>query len=105
MQSVLGFFQEVNPDIPDDEKVSHPIKSIAENIYQVRRQKLTQQLISSSGPITSRIWNRKVLQGRFERLPNVIPVATVEDESNLISLLRLIVQEDCQPDSWTLRSL
>ncbi|GFR24806.1 CCHC-type domain-containing protein [Trichonephila clavata] len=37
---------------------------------------------------------QKRIGRRFERLPNVVPVAAMEDEADLVSLIRRIVQEE-----------
>ncbi|GFU79010.1 CCHC-type domain-containing protein [Trichonephila clavipes] len=66
-QSVLGLCQEVNPLMKEDEKVSHLMKDMKQ---------------------------KRVGRPRFERLPNVVPVASLTDETDLVSLIRTIVREE-----------
>ncbi|GFT01977.1 CCHC-type domain-containing protein [Trichonephila clavipes] len=37
---------------------------------------------------------KRVGRPRFERLPNVVPVASLTDETDLVSLIRTIVREE-----------
>ncbi|GFY61472.1 CCHC-type domain-containing protein [Trichonephila inaurata madagascariensis] len=37
---------------------------------------------------------KRVVRPRFERLPNVVPVASLTDETDLVSLIRTIVREE-----------
>ncbi|GFT49718.1 CCHC-type domain-containing protein [Trichonephila clavipes] len=67
IQSVLGLCQEVNPLMKEDEKVSHLMKDMKQ---------------------------KRVGRPRFERLPNVVPVASLTDETDLVSLIRTIVREE-----------
>ncbi|XP_055927012.1 uncharacterized protein LOC129958511 [Argiope bruennichi] len=98
IQSVLGLCLEVNPSMSDCEKVSHLMKGIAEDIYQA----LLMKEITTIADFTK--WcnyiedmkQKRVKRQRFERLPNVVPVASMEDEPDLTSLIRRIVQEEVQ---------
>ncbi|GFV02740.1 CCHC-type domain-containing protein [Trichonephila clavipes] len=68
IQSVLGLCQEVNPLMREDEKKCH-------TLMKDMKQK-------------------RVGRPRFERLPNVVPVASLTDETDLVSLIRTIVREE-----------
>ncbi|GFX50889.1 hypothetical protein TNCV_2732401 [Trichonephila clavipes] len=37
---------------------------------------------------------KRVGRPKFERLPNVVPVASLTDETDLVSLIRTIVREE-----------
>ncbi|GFQ84915.1 CCHC-type domain-containing protein [Trichonephila clavata] len=95
IQSVLGLCQEVNPLMTEDEKVSNLMKGIVEDIYQAL---LTKEINTTADFIK---WcnyiedmKQKRIERRFERLPNVVPVAAMEDEPDLMSLIRRILQEE-----------
>ncbi|GFS92893.1 CCHC-type domain-containing protein [Trichonephila clavipes] len=96
IQSVLGLCQEVNPLMKEDEKVSHLMKGVAEDIYQA----LLTREINDTASFTK--WcnyiedmkQKRVGRPRFERLPNVVPVASLTDETDLVSLIRTIVREE-----------
>lgn len=96
IQSVLGLCQEINPTMPDDEKVSHLLKGIAEDIYQAL---LTKEINTTADFIKwcsyiEDMKQKRVGRRMFERLPNVVPVAAMQDEPDLVSLIRRIVQEE-----------
>lgn len=97
IQSVLGLCQEVNPAMADEEKVSHLMKGVAEDIYQI----LLTREIKTTADFTK--WchyiedmrQKRIGRRKFERLPNVVPVAAMENgDTDLVSLIRRIVQED-----------
>lgn len=57
-------------------------------------------MISLNGESTSRTWNRR---RKFERLPNVVPVADIEDEPVLLFLIRRIKRGSLlndRPNTW-----
>ncbi|GBM89539.1 hypothetical protein AVEN_258286-1 [Araneus ventricosus] len=96
IQSVLGLCREVNPSMPEGEKVSHLMKGIAEDIYQALLAKdiaTTAAFIKWCNYIED-MRQKRVGRRKFERLPNVVPVAAVEDEPDLVSLIRKIVREE-----------
>ncbi|GBM08214.1 hypothetical protein AVEN_168386-1 [Araneus ventricosus] len=96
IQSVLGLCREVNPSMPEGEKVSHLMKGIAEDIYQALLAKdiaTTAAFIKRCNYIED-MRQKRVGRRKFERLPNVVPVAAVEDEPDLVSLIRKIVREE-----------
>ncbi|GFV95468.1 retrotrans_gag domain-containing protein [Trichonephila clavipes] len=96
IQSVLGLCQEVNPLMREDEKVSHLMKGVAEDIYQAL---LTREINDTASFIKwcnyiEDMKQKRVGRPRFERLPNVVPVASLTDETDLVSLIRTIVREE-----------
>ncbi|GFT34006.1 CCHC-type domain-containing protein [Trichonephila clavipes] len=111
IQSVLGLCQEVNPLMREDEKVSHLMKDVAEDIYQAL---LTREINDTASFIKwcnyiEDMKQKRVGRPRFERLPNVVPVASLTDETDLVSLIRTIVREvhrlfNQTQESWGLRS-
>ncbi|GFU78293.1 CCHC-type domain-containing protein [Trichonephila clavipes] len=96
IQSVLGLCQEVNPLMREDEKVSHLMKGVAEDIYQAL---LTREIYDTASFIKwcnyiEDMKQKRVGRPRFERLPNVVPVASLTDETDLVSLIRTIIVQD-----------
>ncbi|GFY09502.1 retrovirus-related Pol polyprotein from transposon 412 [Trichonephila clavipes] len=96
IQSVLGLCQEVNPLMKENEKVSHLMKGVAEDIYQAL---LTREINDTASFIKwcnyiEDMKQKRVGRPRFERLPNVVPVASLTDETDLVSLIRTIVREE-----------
>ncbi|GFU94257.1 retrotrans_gag domain-containing protein [Trichonephila clavipes] len=88
--------QEVNPLMKEDEKVSHLMKGVAEDIYQAL---LTREINDTASFIKwcnyiEDMKQKRVGRPRFERLPNVVPVASLTDETDLVSLIRTIVREE-----------
>ncbi|GFS63492.1 CCHC-type domain-containing protein [Trichonephila clavipes] len=95
IQSVLGLCQEVNPHMKEDEKVSHLMKGVAEDIYQTlltREINDTANFIKRCNYIED-MKQKRVGRPRFEWLPNVVTVASLTDETDLVSLIRTIVRE------------
>ncbi|GFU82591.1 CCHC-type domain-containing protein [Trichonephila clavipes] len=77
-------------------KVSHLMKGVAEDIYQAL---LTKEINDTASFIKwcnyiEDMKQKKVGRPRFERLPNVVPVASLTDETDLVSLIRTIVREE-----------
>ncbi|GFX26787.1 CCHC-type domain-containing protein [Trichonephila clavipes] len=82
IQSVLGLCQEVNPLMKEDEKVSHLMKGVAEDIYQAL---LTREINDTASFIKwcnyiEDMKQKRVGRPRFERLPNVASEEIVQDE-------------------------
>ncbi|GFS95857.1 retrotrans_gag domain-containing protein [Trichonephila clavipes] len=78
-----------------EEKVSHLMKGVAEDIYQAL---LTREINDIANFIKwcnyiEDMKQKRVGRLRFERLPNVIPVASLTDETDLVSLICTIVRE------------
>lgn len=98
IQSVLGLCQQVQPNMTEDEKISHLMKGIAENMYQallMKEIKSTSDFINSCQYIEE--MHQKRIRGHaFERLPNVVPMAAMDAQPDLVSLVRQIVQEEVQ---------
>ncbi|GFV57996.1 retrotrans_gag domain-containing protein [Trichonephila clavipes] len=77
-------------------KVSHLMKGVAEDIYQAL---LTREINDTASFIKwcnyiEDMKQKRVGRPRFERLPNVVPVASLTDETDLVSLIRTIVREE-----------
>ncbi|GFV07784.1 CCHC-type domain-containing protein [Trichonephila clavipes] len=71
----------------EDEKVSHLMKGVAEDIYQAL---LTREINDTASFIKwcnyiEDMKQKRVGRPRFERLPNVVPVASLTDETDLVS--------------------
>ncbi|GFW03079.1 CCHC-type domain-containing protein [Trichonephila clavipes] len=69
----------------EDEKVSHLMKGVAEDIYQAL---LTREINDTASFIKwcnyiEDMKQKRVGRPRFERLPNVVPVASLTDETDL----------------------
>ncbi|GFV64435.1 CCHC-type domain-containing protein [Trichonephila clavipes] len=80
----------------EDEKVSHLMKGVAEDIYQAL---LTREINDTASFIKwcnyiEDMKQKRVGRPKFERLPNVVPVASLTDETDLVSLIRTIVREE-----------
>ncbi|GFV14398.1 CCHC-type domain-containing protein [Trichonephila clavipes] len=71
----------------EDEKVSHLMKGVAEDIYHTREINDTASFIKWY--YIEDMKQKRVGRPRFERLPNVVPVA-LTDETDLVSLIRTI---------------
>ncbi|GFV19975.1 CCHC-type domain-containing protein [Trichonephila clavipes] len=72
--------------------------AFAEDIYQAlltrEIQRLTASFIKWCNYIKEDMKQKRVGRPRFERLPNVVPVASLTDETDLVSLIRTIVREE-----------
>ncbi|GFU69913.1 transposon Ty3-I Gag-Pol polyprotein [Trichonephila clavipes] len=80
----------------EDEKVSHLMKGVAEDIYQAL---LTREINDTARFIKwcnyiEYMKQKRVGRPKLERLPNVVPVASLTDETDLVSLIRTIVREE-----------
>ncbi|GFW77945.1 CCHC-type domain-containing protein [Trichonephila clavipes] len=94
IQSVLG--KGKSSDERRRKKVSHLMKGVAEDIYQAL---LTREINDTASFIKwcnyiEDMKQKRVGRPRFERLPNVVPVASLTDETDLVSLIRTIVREE-----------
>ncbi|GFW91616.1 retrotrans_gag domain-containing protein [Trichonephila clavipes] len=74
------------------------MKGVAEDIYQAL---LTREINDTANFIKwcnyiEDIKQKRVGRPRFERLPNVVTVASLTDETDLVSLIRTIVREEVQ---------
>lgn len=96
IQDVLALCHRVNAKMPEAEVVAHLMKGVAEDMYKA----LLTQDISSAADFME--WCRRIemmqqkrIRGaKFERLPNVTAVASINTESNLTALIRQVVQEE-----------
>ncbi|GFW36081.1 CCHC-type domain-containing protein [Trichonephila clavipes] len=96
IQSVLGLCQE---NKSSDERIRKSVtlmKGVAEDIYQAL---LTREINDTASFIKwcnyiEDMKQKRVGRPRFERLPNVVPVASLTDETDLVSLIRTIVREE-----------
>ncbi|GFY01862.1 transposon Ty3-I Gag-Pol polyprotein [Trichonephila clavipes] len=73
-----------------------PNEGVAEDIYQAL---LTKEINDTASFIKwcnyiEDMKQKRVGRPRFERLPNVVPVASLTDETDLVSLIRTIVREE-----------
>ncbi|GBM80686.1 hypothetical protein AVEN_137213-1 [Araneus ventricosus] len=72
----------------EDQKVSHLMKGVAEDLYQVH------QFVTCCRQVDA-MSKRRVVKPRYERLPNVTPISTTNEE-DLSDLIRRIVREEIQ---------
>ncbi|GBM68585.1 hypothetical protein AVEN_15269-1 [Araneus ventricosus] len=96
IQSVLELCLKVNPSMSESDRVSHLMKGIAEDMYQ---SLLVKDINSTSAFITEcqrieQMNQRRITKLRFARLPNVVPMASVETNDDLVTLVRRIVREE-----------
>lgn len=98
IQSVLRLCDETNPEMPEEDKVAHLMKGIAEDFYQsllTKELKKTEDFIRWCRYIEE-MKERRVNRKKFDRLPNVIPMSSIGEETDLASLIRQIVREEVQ---------
>lgn len=96
IQSVLRLCQEVNPDMPEEEKISHFMKGISEDIYQfiLTKQPATTKDFIKWCQYSEEMKQKRVGRKKFDRLPNVVPLSAIDEEMDLASLIRKIVREE-----------
>ncbi|UYV61868.1 K02A2.6-like [Cordylochernes scorpioides] len=95
IQDLLYLCQIVNPRMDDETKLGHLMKGVAEDIYQILIAKDVEnvsQFLKECRKIE--IMRKRRISSRFERLPNVAPMAY--EEEDLPSLIRRIFQEEIQ---------
>ncbi|XP_055950863.1 uncharacterized protein LOC129984945 [Argiope bruennichi] len=98
IQDVLGLCNQIDPNMSDEEKVSHLMKGVAEDVYQAllpKEVKTTVDFIKCCQYIEE-MQQKRIRRQKFSRLPNVIPIASVDEEQPLTSLIRKIVREEIQ---------
>lgn len=98
IQNVLGLCQEAKPNMTEDEKLSHLMKGVAENVYQAL---VTKEIATTADFITwcrhiENMQQKRIKPHKFERLPNVVPLAAIQEQSDLTSLIRQIVREEVE---------
>ena len=98
IQSVLALCNVVNPNMTEADKITHLMKGIAEDMYQallIKDVATTEEFIKWCQRIEE-MQQRRVGRKKYDRLPNVVPMAVVEDQQDLASLIRQIVREELQ---------
>ncbi|GBN63706.1 hypothetical protein AVEN_7700-1, partial [Araneus ventricosus] len=98
IQDVLGLCHQIDSNMPEDDKVSHLMKGIAEDVYQAL---LTKEIRTTADFIKwcqniEEIQQRRIGHTKFTRLPNVVPIASIDTENDLTSLIRKIVRDEIQ---------
>ncbi|PRD35491.1 UNVERIFIED_CONTAM: hypothetical protein NCL1_11485 [Trichonephila clavipes] len=104
IQSVLELSHKVNPKMTENEKVSHLMKGVAEDVYQSSLVKGSGTSIGAHNNFNFKIlraaftrsWvlveecqrieemnQRRIAKHRFTRLPNVVPVAPIGEHEDL----------------------
>ncbi|GBM38126.1 hypothetical protein AVEN_233929-1 [Araneus ventricosus] len=98
IQDVLGLCHQIDSNMPEDDKVSHLMKGIAEDVYQAL---LTKEIRTTADFIKwcqhiEEMQQRRIGHTKFTRLPNVVPIASIDTENDLTSLIRKIVRDEIQ---------
>ncbi|GBM59214.1 hypothetical protein AVEN_209009-1 [Araneus ventricosus] len=97
IQDVLSLCRRVDKSMTEDQKVSHLMKGVAEDLYQVlinREVCTVHQFVTCCRQVDA-MSKRRVVKPRYERLPNVTPISTANEE-DLSDLIRRIVREEIQ---------
>ncbi|UYV67832.1 hypothetical protein LAZ67_5002180, partial [Cordylochernes scorpioides] len=98
IQDVLRLCKEVDPHMNEQDKISHLMKGIAEELYQAllpRDAHTTQQFVTECRRIEA-LHCKRVTPTRYERLPNVASLSDHGDRADLSSMIRQIVREEVQ---------
>ncbi|UYV69333.1 ASPRV1, partial [Cordylochernes scorpioides] len=98
IQDVLCLCKEVDPQMSVEDKISHLMKGIAEELYQAllpRDVQSTEQFITECRRVEA-LRCKRVTPTRYERLPNVASLCDQDDGEDLSSLIRKIVCEEIQ---------
>ncbi|UYV74535.1 hypothetical protein LAZ67_12000036 [Cordylochernes scorpioides] len=98
IQDVLRLCKEVDPQMNEEDKISHLMKGIAEELYQAllpRDVHNTEQFVTESRRIES-LHCKRVTPTKYERLPNVASLSDHDDRADLSSMIRQIVREEVQ---------
>ncbi|UYV81352.1 hypothetical protein LAZ67_20000902, partial [Cordylochernes scorpioides] len=98
IQDVLRLCREVDAQMPEEEKLSHLMKGVAEEVYRYllpRDIATTDQFIAECRRVVA-LQGRRVTASKFERLPNVTSLGDLGDVTDLQSLIRQIVREEVQ---------
>ncbi|UYV65326.1 hypothetical protein LAZ67_3003950, partial [Cordylochernes scorpioides] len=98
IQDVLCLCKEVDPQMSEEDKISHLMKGISEELYQAllpRDVQSTEQFITECRRVEA-LRCRRVTPTRYERLPNVASLCDQDDGEDLSSLIRQIVREEVQ---------
>ncbi|UYV82773.1 hypothetical protein LAZ67_22000808 [Cordylochernes scorpioides] len=98
IQDLLCLCKEVDPQMSEEDKISHLMKGIAEELYQAllpRDVQSTEQFITECRRVEA-LRCRRVTPTRYERLPNVASLCDQDDGEDLSSMIRQIVREEVQ---------
>ncbi|UYV84069.1 hypothetical protein LAZ67_X001057 [Cordylochernes scorpioides] len=98
IQDVLRLCREVDAQMPEEERLSHLMKGVAEEVYRYllpRDIATTDQFIAECRRVVA-LQGRRVTDSKFERLPNVTSLGDLGDVTDLQSLIRQIVREEVQ---------
>ncbi|UYV64482.1 hypothetical protein LAZ67_3000918, partial [Cordylochernes scorpioides] len=98
IQDVLCLCKEVDPQMSEEDKISHLMKGIAEELYQAllpRDVQSTEQFITECRRVEA-LRCRRVTPTRYERLPNVASLRDHDDRADLSSMIRQMVREEVQ---------
>ncbi|UYV76006.1 hypothetical protein LAZ67_13002109 [Cordylochernes scorpioides] len=99
IQDVLCLCKEVDPQMSEEDEISHLMKGIAEELYQAllpRDVQSTEQFITECRRVEA-LRCRRVTPTRYERLPNVASLCDQDDGEDLSSMIRQIVREEALP--------
>ncbi|UYV79015.1 hypothetical protein LAZ67_17000651 [Cordylochernes scorpioides] len=94
IQDLLCLCKEVDPQMSEEDKISHLMKGIAEELYQAllpRDVQSTEQFITECRRVEA-LRCRRVTPTRYERLPNVASLCDQDDGEDLSSMIRQIVE-------------
>lgn len=97
VQDVLSLCRRVNKDMTEDQKVSHLMKGVAEDLYQVliNRDVFTVHQFVTCCRHVDAMSKKRIVKQRYERLPNVTPISHGNEE-DLNDRIRRIVREEIQ---------
>ncbi|UYV64864.1 hypothetical protein LAZ67_3002201, partial [Cordylochernes scorpioides] len=98
VKDLLCLCKEVDPQMSEEDKISHLMKGIAEELYQAllpRDVQSTEQFITECRRVEA-LRCRRVTPTKYERLPNVASLCDQDDREDLSSLIRKIVREEIQ---------
>ncbi|UYV81149.1 IPO9 [Cordylochernes scorpioides] len=98
IQDVLCLCKEADLQMSEEDKTSHLMKGIAEELYQAllpRDVQSTEQFITECRRVEA-LRCRRVTPTKYERLPNVASLCDQDDGEDLSSLIRKIVREEIQ---------
>ncbi|UYV61857.1 hypothetical protein LAZ67_1006863 [Cordylochernes scorpioides] len=96
IQDLLCLCKEVDPQMSEEDKISHLMKGIAEELYQAllpRDVQSTEQFITECRRVEA-LRCRRVTPTKYERLPNVASLCDQDDGEDLSTLIRKIVREE-----------
>ncbi|UYV72187.1 hypothetical protein LAZ67_9002132 [Cordylochernes scorpioides] len=103
----LCFCKEADPQMSEEDKISHLMKGIAEELYQAllpRDVQSTEQFITECRRVEA-LRCRRVTPTKYERLPNVASLCDQDDGEDLSSLIRKIYYVVIETDDTKLTFL